>query len=67
MQYVDQSGLIVMEDMLLDLRLKGVNVVLVGLLPQPRYMMERIDLIPGVIPEEQIYQNFKNYLKQIPK
>ena len=56
-----------MEDMLLDLKLKGVNVVLVGLLPQPRYMMERIDLIPGVIPEAQIYQNFKNYLKQIPK
>ncbi len=67
MQYVDQSGLFVMEDMLLDLKLKGVNVVLVGLLPQPRYMMERIDLIPGVIPEAQIYQNFKNYLKQIPK
>ena len=67
MQYVDQSGLFVMEDMLLDLKLKGVNVILVGLLPQPRYMMERIDLIPGVIPEEQIYQNFKNYLKQIPK
>lgn len=67
MQYVDQSGLFVMEDMLLDLKLKGVNVILVGLLPQPRYMMERIDLIPGIIPEEQIYQNFKNYLKQIPK
>ena len=67
MQYVDQSGLFVMEDVLLDLKLKGVNVILVGLLPQPRYMMERIDLIPGVIPEEQIYQNFKNYLKEIPK
>lgn len=58
MQYMDQSGLYAMEDMLLDLKTKNIKVVFVGLLQQPRYMMERIDIIPDFIPEEQIFDNF---------
>lgn len=65
MQYMDQSGLYVMEDTLQDLKAKGVNVVFVGLLKQPRYMMERIEIIPNFIPEEQIYGTFKAYLKSV--
>jgi len=38
MQYMDQSGLYVMEDTLQDLKAKGVDVIFVGLLKQPRYM-----------------------------
>ncbi len=62
MQYMDQSGLYVMEDMLLDLKNKNIDVVFVNLLEQPRYMMERIDIIPDLIPEEQIFPNFKTCL-----
>ena len=65
MQYMDQTGLYVMEDALKDLRARGVNVVFVGLLDQPRYMMERIDIIPGLVAEDQAYESFKIYLKQI--
>ena len=65
MQYMDQSGLYVMEDTLQDLKAKGVRVIFVGLLKQPRYMMERIDIIPDFIPEEQIYDSFKAYLKSV--
>jgi len=65
MQYMDQSGLYVMEDTIQDLKAKGVNVVFVGLLKQPRYMMERIEIIPNFIPEEQIYGTFKAYLKSV--
>ena len=36
MQYMDQSGLYVMEDTLQDLKAKGVDVIFVGLLKQPR-------------------------------
>ena len=32
MQYMDQSGLYVMEDTLQDLKAKGVDVIFVGLL-----------------------------------
>ena len=56
-----------MEDILLDLKLKEIAVVFVGLQHQPRYMMERIDIIPDIIPESKIYVNFKTYLKEISK
>ncbi len=59
MQYMDQSGLYAMEDMLQDLKSKDVEVLYVGLLEQPRYMMERIDIIPDFIPTEHIFDDFK--------
>jgi SulP family sulfate permease len=65
MQYMDQTGLYVMEDALQDLKARGVNVIFIGLLDQPRYMMERIKIIPNLVAENQIYKNFKNYLKRL--
>lgn len=62
MQYIDQSGLYAMEDVLVDLRKENINVLFVGLLKQPRYMMERIDIIPDLIPKEHIFSNFKDCL-----
>ncbi|WP_136482156.1 SulP family inorganic anion transporter [Cognatitamlana onchidii] len=65
MQYMDQSGLYAMEDMLQDLRKKDVDVLFVDLLKQPRYMMERIDIIPDFVPNEHIFDTFKDCLKWI--
>ena len=62
---MDQTGLYVMEDALKDLRGRGVNVIFVGLMDQPRYMMERTDIIPSLISEGKVYENFKVYLKQL--
>lgn len=56
--YMDQSGLYAMEEVLSDLQKKKINVLLVNLKSQPRYMMERIDIIPGLVPESQIFRNF---------
>ena len=67
MQYMDQSGLHAMEDMLQDLKNKNIDVLFVNLLKQPRYMMERIDIIPDFIPEEHIFVNFNacvSWIKQ---
>ncbi len=58
MQYMDQSGLYAMEDMLQDLKTKNVEVLFVNLLEQPKYMMERIDIIPDFIPKEHIFKSF---------
>ena len=58
MQYMDQSGLYAMEDMLQDLKNKDIEVIFVGLLEQPKYMMERIDIIPDFIPREHIFESF---------
>ena len=63
MQYMDQSGLYAMEDMIQDLKTKNVEVLFVNVLKQPRYMMERIDIIPDFIPEEHIYSSFNACIK----
>ena len=65
MQYMDQSGLYAMEDMLQDLKKKNIEVVFVNLLHQPRYMMERIDIIPDFIPKEHIFKNFNTCVQWI--
>jgi len=62
MQYMDQSGLYAMEDMLLDLKKRDVEVLFVRLLKQPRYMMERIDIIPDFIPNEHVFETFNQCL-----
>ncbi|WP_053976351.1 SulP family inorganic anion transporter [Mangrovimonas xylaniphaga] len=66
MQYMDQSGLYAFEDVLQELSKNGVTVLLVGLLRQPRYMMERIGIIPELISEDRIFGTFKegtNWIK----
>ncbi|WP_417936051.1 SulP family inorganic anion transporter [Flagellimonas algicola] len=65
MQYMDQSGLYAMEDVLQDLRKKDIHVLLVGILDQPKYMMERIDIIPDLIPRENIFEGFDSCLEWI--
>ncbi|SFZ90455.1 sulfate permease, SulP family [Flaviramulus basaltis] len=65
MQYMDQSGLYAMEDMLQELNKKNIQVLFVGLLKQPKYMMERIDIIPDLIPNEHIFSTFKDCMKWI--
>ena len=65
MQYMDQSGLYAMEDVLQDLQKNEVLPLFVGLLPQPRYMMERIDIIPDFVPEEHIFEEFDDCVKWI--
>ncbi len=65
MQYIDQSGLYAMEDVLVDLAKRGIKVMLVNVLNQPKYMLERIDIIPDLVPKEQIFTNFSDCLKWI--
>ncbi len=63
MQYLDQSGLYAIEDTLVDLINKGKKVLLVNIQEQPRYMLERIDIIPDLIPENHIFNSFNEALK----
>ncbi|REE27844.1 SulP family sulfate permease [Winogradskyella pacifica] len=65
MQYMDQSGLYAMEDVLQDLSKRNIQVLFVGLLKQPRYMMERIDIIPDLIPKDHIFKDFDSCLNWI--
>ena len=58
--YIDQSGLYAMEDVLLDLEKKNINQLLVGVQNQPAYLMQSIDIIPDLISEEHLFDNFND-------
>ncbi len=58
MQYMDQSGLYAMEDVLQELQKNNIEALFVEVMDQPRYMMERIDIIPDLIPHEHIFESF---------
>lgn len=65
MQYMDQSGLYAMEDILVDLVGYGIKVLFVNTQKQPYYMMRRIDIIPDLVPEDQIFDNFDTCIEWI--
>jgi SulP family sulfate permease len=58
--HMDQSGLYAMEEAILELSQKGVTVLLTGVEPQPYDMLRSIDIIPDLLPEEQIFENFED-------
>jgi len=58
MAYIDQSGLYALEDVLIDLIKADKTVLLVNLIEQPRYLLEKIDIIPDLIPKDQIFSSF---------
>ena len=67
MPYVDQSGLYTMEDVFTELVNSDKRILLVNLQRQPRYLMERIKIIPNVIPQDYIFASYREclqYLKQ---
>ncbi len=65
MQYMDQSGLYAFEDVLIELRKSGISVLLIDILKQPKYMMERVGLIPDLIPNENIFKSFDECLSWV--
>jgi len=67
MPYIDQSGLYAMEDVLIDLVSSNKKVLLVGLVEQPSYMLERIDIIPDLISKDQVFSNLEECLLWITK
>lgn len=58
--YMDQSGLYALEDVIFDLREQGIEVIFVGLKEQPRDMLESVEIIPDLVPEEDIFEDFDN-------
>jgi len=51
-----------MENVLVDMVKQGKKVLFVNILEQPKYMLERIDVIPDLIPRKHLFNNFKDCL-----
>jgi SulP family sulfate permease len=54
--YIDQSGLYTLEDIIFDLDAKGIEVILIGLQEQPKDMLTAVDIIPDLVPEEDLFE-----------
>jgi len=61
--YIDQSGLYAMEEVLMNITKKGITPIFEDLQAQPRVMMEKIDIIPDLVPQELIFSDFKEAVK----
>ena len=57
--FMDQSGLYAFESAIQDLQARGIIVLMTIIQPQPFYMMKRINLIPGLVPEENTFKSFE--------
>ncbi len=59
MRYMDQSGLFALEDVLMDLKQKGIQIVFINLKAQPEYLLEKIGVIPDLVPKDQIFDSIE--------
>ena len=67
MDYIDQSGLYALEEILVDLSEQGKTIYLVNLQKQPKFMMERVEMVPKLIPQENIFEDYKECFMFIKK
>lgn len=58
--YVDQSGIYALENAVLDLALKKIKIIITGLQDQPRELLEGIDIIPDLVPENQVFLDIED-------
>ncbi len=68
--YIDQSGLYAMEEAILELQTRGVQVAFSHIDEQPEDMLRRIRIIPDLVPESMCFNKFddctlwlENYLE----
>ena len=65
MEYIDQSGLYALEDLLVDLIKQDKSIYFIHLPKQPRYMMERIGLLPKLVPVSNVFERLPDFLNHI--
>ena len=59
--YIDQSGMYAIEDAVLEIEKRGIEVFMTGIQKQPEDMLRRIKLIPEVIEEESLFNDFETF------
>ncbi len=57
--FMDQSGVYAMENAIKELQERGVHVMMTIIQPQPRYLMEKMHVIPSVLAPENTFDTFE--------
>ncbi|MEO5945289.1 MAG: SulP family inorganic anion transporter [Chitinophagaceae bacterium] len=65
--FIDQTGLYALEDAILSLEQRGIEVLLTGLQTAAKVRMERINLIPGLVGKEHIFKTFSDCIEWLSK
>ncbi len=65
--FIDQTGLYALEDAILSLEQRDIEVLLTGLQTAPKVRMERINLIPGLVGKEHIFKTFSECIDWLSK
>ncbi len=63
--HIDQTGLYAMEEVIKNLEARKIAVVFSGLQEQPKRMLHRVNIIPGLVPEHYCFKNFHQSVKWI--
>ncbi len=58
--YIDQSGLYALENAVLDLEKRGIQVLLTAVQEQPKDKLISIDIVPDLISEEHIFDTIED-------
>jgi len=61
--HIDQTGLYALEEVIRELETRGIAAVMTGLQDQPLRMLRRINLVPGMIPEQYLFPTFEDCMK----
>lgn len=61
--HIDQTGLYAMEEVVLSLERRNIAVVITGLQNQPLRMLQRINVVPGLIPESYLFNQFEDCVR----
>ena len=60
---IDQTGLYALEEVVLSLEKRNIAVVITGLQKQPYRMLQRINMVPGLIPENYIFGEIEDCIQ----
>ncbi|MCF8721257.1 SulP family inorganic anion transporter [Nitrospina gracilis] len=61
--HIDQTGLYALEEVIREFENRNIAVVMTGLQDQPLRMLRRINIVPGLIPEQFIFSTFEECMK----
>jgi SulP family sulfate permease len=66
-RFMDQSGAYALQDALVDLKAAGQRILIVGLPVAQRDILTTLHLIPDVVPEEDVFDDFLSLKDALPR
>jgi SulP family sulfate permease len=65
--YMDQTGVYALKDALTTLNAAGVRVLVVGVSVAHRDLLEKLQVIPAVVPESDVFSDFDALKKALDR